>query len=138
WADLRAKQRFANYMVTQLCFDARTVCRFVTAARARGINLPVTVGVPGAVDMARLLRVSLRIGIGDSVRFLRGNRTTVRKLLRLRGYRPDALVRQLGVHVQQGDCDLSGLHIYTFNHVAASVRWADQLRRRLDVAAVPK
>lgn len=141
WSALRAKQPYADYTVTQLCFDADAVCRFAGQARRRGITLPVVAGTPGVVDAATLLRVSLRIGVGDSVRFLRGHRlragtaaATAARLLRPGGYRPTALVRRLGTHVRDGRCDLAGLHFYTFNHVGATVRWLRSAHRRAAAA----
>lgn len=131
WASLQAKQHYATYAVTQMCFDADAVCRYVVEARSRGITLPMVAGVPGVVDAAKLLRVSLRIGIGDSLRFVRTNRRVARNLLRIRGYRPDSLVRKLNAHLRNGRCDLAGLHIYTFNHVAATAKWLQQTRRRV-------
>ncbi|MGH3450311.1 MAG: methylenetetrahydrofolate reductase [Haloechinothrix sp.] len=130
WAALRAKQRYAGYTVTQLCFDADTVCRFAAAARRRGITLPIVAGVPGVVDTGTLLRVSLRIGIGESMRFVRGHRSVAGRLLRPGGYRPEALVRKLGARAREGRCEMAGLHIYTFNHVGATARWVQQAHRR--------
>src|SRR5690606_39654854 len=43
WADLAAKQRYAHYAVTQLCFDADAICRFeIGRASCRG-RLELTV-----------------------------------------------------------------------------------------------
>jgi methylenetetrahydrofolate reductase (NADPH) len=123
WTSLRAKQSHADYTVTQLCFDADTVCRFVAAARDRGVGLPVVVGVPGVVDAGRLLRISLRIGVGDAVRFARAHRSTAAALVRPGRYEPDDLVRALAAHVADGRCVLAGLHLYTFNQIAPTVRW---------------
>lgn len=122
WAVLADKQDLATYTVTQLCFDADTVCRYAAELRRRGITLPIVAGVPGVVNTAKLLRVSLRIGIGDSLSFVRKNRATAGRLLGPRGYRPDALIRRLSEHVQAGRCDIHGLHVYTFNHVGPTVR----------------
>lgn len=130
-AALRAKQSYASYTVTQMCFDASAISRFSHSARRHGITLPIYAGIPGIVDTAKLLRVSLRIGVGDSVRFLKGNRSVATKLLRPRGYRPDGLVRKLGTAVSDGSADLQGLHIYTFNHLAPTVRWTHNAHRRL-------
>ncbi|WP_020501337.1 methylenetetrahydrofolate reductase [Sciscionella marina] len=121
---LEAKQEYADYTVTQLCFDADLVCRFAESARSRGIRLPIIAGVPGVVDPRKLLRVSMRIGVGDSVRFVRGNRSVAGKLLRPGGYRPDSLVRKLGAHGA-----ITGLHVYTFNHIGPTVRWLTARRR---------
>lgn len=123
WAALAAKRRYATYAVTQLCFDADAIGDFTTTARRHGFDLPILAGIPGAVDTAKLLRVGLRIGIGDSLRFLRGNRSVLPRLLRPGGYRPDGLIRRLDSRIRAGRCDLAGAHIYTFNDVAATARW---------------
>lgn len=130
WESLRAKQDYATYTVTQLCFDADAICRFTTEARDRGVTLPVVAGVPGVVDAARLLRISLRIGIGQSIRFVRGHRSVAGRLLRPGGYRPEGLLRKLATRMGEGRCELAGLHFYTFNRVEATARWVGQAHRR--------
>lgn len=151
WADLKAKRPYATYLVTQMCFDADTICRYTAAARDRGIDLPVYVGVPGAVDVAKLLRISLQVGVGESLRFVRGNASVARRLLRPRiargesgvwTYRPDGLVRKLAARTRDdaGDgqsgagrrgyhCEIAGLHLYTFNQVGSTVGWIHQAVR---------
>lgn len=123
WASLAAKRRYATYAVTQLCFDAELIRDFVGRARRRGFDLPIRAGIPGVAETSKLLRIGLRIGIGDSMRFVRGNHGVLRKLLRPGGYRPDGLVRRLDGFVRAGQCDLAGVHIYTFNNIAATARW---------------
>lgn len=130
WESLRSKQDFATYTVTQLCFDADAICRFTIEARENGVSLPVVAGVPGVVDAARLLRISLRIGIGQSIRFVRGHRSVAGRLLRPGGYRPDGLLRKLATRMGEGRCELAGLHFYTFNRVGATARWVGQAHRR--------
>ncbi|GAA4892463.1 methylenetetrahydrofolate reductase [Actinomycetospora straminea] len=128
WADLRVKQFHADYTVTQLCFDADLVGRFAREARARGIDLPVIAGVPGVVDAARLLRLSVRIGVADAARFARSHRGTAGSLLRPGRHTPDELVAGLAAGAAAG-ADLAGLHLYTFNQVAPTVRWLSRARR---------
>ena len=125
WADLAAKRAHADYTVTQLCFDADLVSGFVAEARERGIDLPVVAGVPGVVDTARLLRISVRIGVADAVRFARSQRATAGSLLRPGRHRPDELVAALAAD----EADLAGLHLYTFNQIEPTVRWLSQARR---------
>ena len=55
--------------------------RWIEDVWARGTRLPIYVGIPGAVQRAKLLRVSTRIGIGDSLRFLRKNGSFVSRFL---------------------------------------------------------
>lgn len=130
WNALRIKQQYATYAVTQLCFDADRVCAFAAEAAERGIVLPVVAGVPGAVEIGTLLRVSVRIGVSDSARFVRGHRSMPGKLLRPNGYRPDGLVRGIAAHVAAGRCRIDGLHVYTFNQIDATLRWLQQAQRR--------
>jgi len=135
WVALKAKAPYATYVVTQLCFDADAIVQYVSDMREQGIGLPVLAGVPGAVDVARLLRISLRVGVGDSLRFVRNNAAVARRLLRPVGYRPDGLVKKLAARVADGPApeapsvirgDIAGLHIYTFNQVGATVGWVNR------------
>lgn len=131
WSALQEKQAYAHYTVTQMCFDADVVSRFAVAARDRGITLPIVAGVPGVVDATKLLKIGLRIGVGESIRFARGNRSVTGRLLSRGRSRPDSLLRDLGAQVQQGRCELAGLHIYTFNRVAATAQWVDETHHRV-------
>ena len=53
------KQPYTSYMVTQMCFDAEVILRWIADIRAKGIRLPVYIGIPGDVDAARLLRIAM-------------------------------------------------------------------------------
>lgn len=124
WAALREKQPHAHYVVTQMCFDAAALRGFVAEARRRGITLPVLVGLPGAVDAGTLLRLGVRIGVGDSLRFALGHRGVAGTLLRPGRYRPDALLGELDAG------EFAGLHLFTFNQVDPTLRWLTEARRR--------
>jgi len=119
---LLAKQPSSTYLVTQLCFSARTVSAWVDRMRAAGVSLPVYPGVAGVVDQQRLLRVAQRIGVGQSMRFLRKHHGLLR-LLSPGGYRPDGLVRELASLLAPSADDMAGLHVYTLGAVAATERW---------------
>ena len=69
--ELKKKKPLATYIVTQMCFDAGLLGDWLCDIKDRGIDLPVWVGLPGVIERGRLLRTSLRIGVGDSLRFLR-------------------------------------------------------------------
>lgn len=125
---LLEKQPFARHMVTQICFDPRTLVRWLDEVRARGVTLPVYVGVPGAVRRRRLLEISLRVGIGDSVRYLVKHGGIVARLLRGGSYRPDGFLAGL-VPLVAGRGDVLGLHLNTFNQVEATERWRRETLR---------
>ncbi|QIN80753.1 methylenetetrahydrofolate reductase [Rubrobacter marinus] len=120
---LLAKQPFASYAVTQICFEPETVLGWLARAREGGLKLPVYVGVPGVVDRKKLLRISLKIGLGDSMRFLKKQTGLVGRLLRPRGYSPDALIEGLSPYVGDPDYGIRGFHVNTFNHVEETERW---------------
>ena len=124
---LLAKQPFASYAVTQICFDPVKILGWLAEARGRGMELPVYVGVPGVVDRKKLLRISLKIGLGDSVRFLKKQTGLAGRLLRPRGYSPDALIEGLSPYVGDPGYGIRGFHINTFNHVGETEEW----RRRM-------
>ena len=73
-----AKAPMATHIVSQLCFDAATISAWIAEVRRRGTDLPIWIGVPGKVPHAKLLRVSMKIGLGESARFLRHHATGCR------------------------------------------------------------
>lgn len=117
------KRRYASYVVSQICFDPAVVVGWVERLRRRGVELPVHVGVPGPSAMHRLLGVSRRVGVGESVRFLARHRTGILRLARPGAWRPDRLVAGLAPHLHDPHLGLRGLHLYTFNDVAATEQW---------------
>jgi methylenetetrahydrofolate reductase (NADPH) len=129
------KRRFATYIVSQLCFHPRVVAAWVRRVRRRGVDLPIHVGVPGPVDAARLLRISTRIGIGESARFVRRHTGWLPHLLRAGGYRPGRLVDGLAASLADPASRVAGLHVYTFNEVARTQRWRQETLGRLAAAA---
>ena len=105
---------------------------WVRRVRARGTVLPIYVGLPGAVDRRRLLRISTKIGLGDSARFLGTHSSWLRSLLAGRRYVPDDLVLGLGEHVADPAAGIAGLHVFTFNDLARTERWRAELLERLE------
>jgi methylenetetrahydrofolate reductase (NADPH) len=116
------KAPYATYIASQVCFDAAATARWIQSVWARGTRLPIHVGIPGAVPRAKLLRVSTRIGIGDSLRFLRKNTSFVSRFLH-GGFDPDPLIDGLAESLADPEPKVAGFHIFTFNEVADTERW---------------
>jgi methylenetetrahydrofolate reductase (NADPH) len=121
------KEPMATYIVSQICFDPEVIAAWVRNVRDRGTLLPIWIGVPGAVDNRRLMRTSLRIGLGESARFLRAHGGWVRRLLMRRFYSPDRLLTRLAPLFSDPAARIAGIHVYTFNELERTERW----RRRL-------
>ncbi|MFU1783541.1 methylenetetrahydrofolate reductase [Haloarcula japonica] len=121
------KAPYATYIVTQLCYDPDAVLEWVEDIRARGIELPVEVGIPGVMNYQRLMQISQKVGVGDSIKFLR--KTTgilgfVKQLVGSRGtYEPDELIDGLAPYVGDDEYNIRGVHIYTFNQTPDTEKW---------------
>ncbi len=130
---MERKEPYATYVVTQLCYDPEAVVRWIESIRDRGVALPVEVGIPGVMNYQRLMQISRKVGVGDSIDFLR--KTTgvvgfIKQLVGSRGtYEPDELVDGLAPYADDEAYDIRGLHVYTFNQSADTEAWR---RRRLD------
>ena len=124
---LRAKVTFASWMTTQLCFDAAKITSWLEARRAEGMILPAVIGIPGVTEPQRLLAISAGIGVRDTGRFVRKNAGLVARLLRSGGfYRPDRLLAGLAPGASNPALGIAGVHLYTFNQVAATEAWLRQ------------
>ncbi len=117
------KRPFATYIVSQMCFDPVAILDWVADIRRRGIGLPVYVGLPGVVERKKLLQISLKIGVGDSARFLTKHTNLVTRFLKPGGYSPDELVKELAPYVGDQNYNIAGFHIYTFNQVESTEKW---------------
>jgi methylenetetrahydrofolate reductase (NADPH) len=126
-----AKAPMATYIVSQICFDAEVIATWVRRVRDRGTLLPIWIGVPGAVDNRKLVRTSLRIGLGDSVRFLRSQRGLVRRFLSPRQFAPTELLQALAPTFADPAARIGGVHVYTFNELNKTETWRRQLVDRL-------
>jgi methylenetetrahydrofolate reductase (NADPH) len=123
-AALGAKARYASYMTSQLCFDPTALATWLASRRAEGIELPLRIGIPGVAEIPKLLSISARIGVRDASRFVLKNRRFVGQLLLSGGtYRPNALLEGLGPLAADDAATVIGVHVYTFNNVAATVDW---------------
>jgi methylenetetrahydrofolate reductase (NADPH) len=125
-----AKAPMASYIVSQICFDADTIRTWVARVRARGTALPIWIGVPGIVDHAKLLRISMKIGLGESARFLRAHRDWLRRLI-TRTFTPEGLIAGLGPCLGTTEDNVAGFHFYTFNEVERTERWRGETIARL-------
>ncbi|HET7521574.1 MAG TPA: methylenetetrahydrofolate reductase [Candidatus Limnocylindria bacterium] len=130
-AALASKAPYAQYMTTQLCFDAGALAAWVRRIRDAGITLPVDIGIPGDVEATRLLRISTRIGVADAARFVAKQGSLVTRLLRPGGYRPDGLLAGLAPTLADPEAGVRGLHVFTFNQVRQTEAWRRRALSRL-------
>jgi len=128
---LEMKKDLANYIVTQMCFDANILGDWLVRINQQGVNLPVWVGLPGVIERGRLLRTSLRIGVGDSLRFLRKKSQVAAELMKSSIYSPDKLVKNISEYRDIADSNLVGYHIFCFNQIETSEKWRSETISKL-------
>ena len=125
------KRRFATYIVSNLSFDVSTIKRWVDRVRHRGVQLPIYIGMAGVADPIRLLRVSTKIGVADSARFLRGHPSWLARMFGPGGYEPGRFATGLLPELAAPERRVAGLHIFTFNEIEPTERWRREMLARL-------
>jgi methylenetetrahydrofolate reductase (NADPH) len=128
------KRRIATYIVSNLCFDPRVVKQWVARVRRRGVQLPIHIGLAGIADPAKLLRISTRIGVVDSARFLRGHSNWFLRMVQPGGYDPGRFATGLLPDLALPDRKVVGLHVFTFNEIEPTERWRQETLARLAAA----
>ncbi|ANS32330.1 hypothetical protein R1CP_39190 (plasmid) [Rhodococcus opacus] len=117
------KQEYADYMVSQLCFDAGALVTWLRQVRSRGIVLPVRVGLAAPLKTAKLAELSIKIGVGRSLRFLTKQHGLLGNLVLGRDYAPEQLLIDIGPDLLSSDLDVEGIHLFSFNQIEATVDW---------------
>ncbi len=121
------KRNYADYIVSNMCFDPAVLRSWIRRVRARQVTLPLLVGLAGPVDPARLLSVSRRIGVGEATRFAGRHLGVVAKLAAPGGYQPDRLLERLASTLTDPASVVEGLHVFTFNQLKAAEGWRRSL-----------
>jgi methylenetetrahydrofolate reductase (NADPH) len=127
---LERKAPHATHVITQMCFDAATTAQWARTVRARGVALPIRVGIPGAVSRQKLVRISAGLGLGQSARFLKKQQSMFWRFFLPGGYSPTRLVEKLTPSFGRADNNLDGFHVFTFNELEKTEAWRrDRLER---------
>jgi methylenetetrahydrofolate reductase (NADPH) len=125
------KRHHAAYLVSNLCFDPATLRHWIRRVRARGVTMPMFIGIAGPVDRARLLRMATRAGVAESARFLTGHTEWLLRLGTPAGYNPGRLLERTGATLADPASVVEGLHVFTFNQVRQTEQWRRSLLDRI-------
>lgn len=121
-SSLGEKSELADSVVTQMCFDADVLVAWIEEARADGLTLPIYIGIPGAVDRRKLLEISMKVGVGQSVSFLRKQRG-LRRLFTSPMHATSKLYYELVPRIGDPALGIAGFHWYTFNRLGDTLEW---------------
>jgi methylenetetrahydrofolate reductase (NADPH) len=117
-------------IVTQFCFEAEPIVDWLRRIRARGIDVPIRVGLAGPAGLITLARYAVRCGIGTSLRVLTEN-PSFAKLLVEKG--PEPIIRGVAGPAESGNAtsmpfDIAGLHFFVFGGFNKTVDWINAAR----------
>jgi len=126
------KRLYATYIVSNLCFDAATLRRWIKRVRARGVTLPIYFGLAGPVERTRLIAMATKIGVGESARFLSGHAGWFLRMGAPGGYNPSRLLERTGVALADPASTVAGVHVFTFNQVRQTEQWRQSVLASLD------
>lgn len=124
---LHAKSRLADYVVTQMCFHAEALRGWIEREREHGLELPVVIGMPGKVTRRKLLRMSVRVGVGPSLDFLHKQKG-LRSLLSRRST-ADRLFEGIAPLLDDPRLAVAGFQYFTFNELLQTWEWHQRNRR---------
>ena len=109
------KRRYATHVVSNLTFDPGVLAGWVRRMRARGVTMPLLLGVPGPVDRTKLLSMAGKIGVGDSTRFLVKHKGTFARLAAPGGFTGERFLQKCAADLSAPELAVEGIHVFTFN-----------------------
>lgn len=120
------KRPYATHIISNMTFDAEQLGTWVERVRRRGVTLPIIVGAPGPVERAKLLGMATKIGVGESLRFLKKQKSVFARIA-APGFSTDRFIARVAALSANDALGIEGLHLFTFNQVEATENWRQQL-----------
>ncbi|TGN62608.1 5,10-methylenetetrahydrofolate reductase [Nocardioides eburneiflavus] len=125
------KRRYATHIVSNLTFDPAVVRDWVRRLRARGVAMPLLLGIPGPVERAKLLGMATRIGVGESTKFLAKNKGLFARLAAPGGFTGETFLERCAPALGEDGAIVEGLHVFTFNQIGETEAWRTDMLERL-------
>jgi methylenetetrahydrofolate reductase (NADPH) len=121
WREWGHERKIHVEVMTQFCFESAPVLEWIGGLQARGIQLPVIVGLAGPATPATLMKFALRCGIGNSMRAVRSRIGRFGRLLTDTG--PDEVMRGLQSAPEAATAAIAGFHLFPFGGLRKSGEW---------------
>ena len=133
---LLAEQGLGRYVVTQFSFAPARVVEYCAGLSRAAPNVPVYVGLAGPTNPVSLLRFAQACGVSASLRALRAQGLDAVKLVTHTdpGDQLSAVARYCA---SRTDCNVVGIHVFTFGGVAPAVQWMNRRLIPHSASAIP-
>ncbi|BDZ46223.1 methylenetetrahydrofolate reductase [Naasia aerilata] len=135
WAALEGKfavlqeQGLPGTILTQFSFDVDPVVAWIEQVRAKGIDLPIRIGVPGPAGIKRLITFASRFGVASSAGIAKKYGFSLTNLLGTAG--PDRFIKELAGRLDPAKHGSVKLHFYTFGGIPATSAWIRDFKAQL-------
>lgn len=135
WAALEGKfavlqeQGLPGTILTQFSFDVDPVVAWIEQVRAKGIDLPIRIGVPGPAGIKRLITFASRFGVASSAGIAKKYGFSLTNLLGTAG--PDRFIKELAGRLDPATHGSVKLHFYTFGGIPATSAWIRDFKAQL-------
>jgi methylenetetrahydrofolate reductase (NADPH) len=127
---LRGKAAFAKtadfklYFATQFGFDPQPFIDWEADTNAKGIDMPIHVGLPGPASLRQLAKFAMLCGVGASMRMLTSRTSAMANLLSTQA--PDEMVVALARHKGSSpQSRFQKVHFFAFGGVVKTAKWAN-------------
>lgn len=111
-----------GYVVTQFCFHAGTILRWLEWLRARGISSHVKIGLAGPTSLMTWLNYARKCGVKASAEALASRSGLVKQAFK--SVSPDPIIRSLVDAVVAGRVENVSPHLFAFGGIGATAKWA--------------
>lgn len=122
---LAAAQGLGTFVVTQFSFAPARVVEFCAGMARTAPEMPIYVGLAGPTNPVALLRFAQRCGVSASLRALRSQGMEAVRLVTHTDPADQlaALAHYCAVHA---NCNVIGIHLFTFGGVTAAAKWINR------------
>lgn len=110
-------------VITQFSFDVDAVVQWIANLRAAGFHMTVRVGIPGPVNMRKMIKYANKLGVQSSAGLVKKYGFSMTNLLG--NDVSQQLVTDLAEKLPEDE--QVKLHFYTFGEVHNTVEWINQL-----------
>jgi methylenetetrahydrofolate reductase (NADPH) len=117
------KRKHATYIVSNVCFDPAGLGRWIRRVRARGVTLPLYVGLAGPAERNKLLKMAAVAGAAESARFITRHPGWILRFWAPGGYSPDRFLDRAAGVLTSPEAGVAGLHLFTFNQLQPAEQW---------------
>ncbi|MBM3606939.1 MAG: hypothetical protein FJX29_00590 [Alphaproteobacteria bacterium] len=111
-----------GYIVTQFCFHAKTLIRWLEWLRARGIDAHVNAGLAGPTSLMTWLNYARKCGVKASAEALASRSGLVKHAFK--SVLPDPIIRSLADAAVNGHIANVSPHLFAFGGIGATAKWA--------------